>query len=182
MPSKSAAERASDMRSLINVNVPTWDGKVGLAAIFIIGYYVLVFVLVLGTGDLPTVKADIVRDAMLTLGPPIGVIVGALFRSTAADERFEALRSAEMQTAMTTQPAGGDNGSLGDNVEDGARKGAREGVEAGLDRGPPKAADGRPREWLDESPPPPPPVGDPAVGLDASPADPAAVPAMGEEE
>lgn len=109
------------------LEMPRWDGKLVLAAVFILGYYSLVWLLVLGTRDLTGVKADIVRDAMLTLGPPIGVIVGALFRTTAAEERRDAVRSADFQAALTAPGTGG--GDLGDDVEKGARAGTRAGVE-----------------------------------------------------
>lgn len=110
----------------VEFNAPTWDGKLVLAAIFILGYYALVLSLVFGTRDLSGTKADIVRDAMLTLGPPIGVIIGALFRTTAAEERREALRSTDFQAALTA-PASG-SADVADDVEKGARDGTRAGV------------------------------------------------------
>ena len=36
---------------------------------------------------LPEQNLDLIRDAMLTLGPPVGLIVGAMFRSDARDEQ-----------------------------------------------------------------------------------------------
>jgi hypothetical protein len=113
------------------ISFPTWDGKLVLAGIFIIGYYGMVYTL--AQRGLPTENKEIIRDAMLTLGPPIGVIVGALFRSTGAEERREALRSTELQTAITTPSTMAPATDVGENVESGARKGAREGVTQGLD-------------------------------------------------
>lgn len=113
------------------IAIPSWDGKLGLASLFVIGYYALVIIMLLGKDELPQTKADIVRDAMLTLGPPIGIIIGALFRQTAAEERREALRSTELTTAITTP--GAPAADTAGQVENGARKGARDGVAAGLD-------------------------------------------------
>lgn len=79
---------------------PRWDGKIILAAMFILGYYVLV--LVMAWRPLPTSNAQLMHDAMLVLGPGIGVILGALYRTTGADERQAQLRSSDLQTAITT--------------------------------------------------------------------------------
>lgn len=134
-----------DVRPLIQV--PSWDGKLVLASLFIVGYYALVGLLVLGSDDLPEVKANIVRDAMLTLGPPIGIIIGALFRTTGAEERRDALRSTELTSAIAAAPAiaasaaaaapnghAAGAGSTAEDVEEGARTGAREGIREGLDQ------------------------------------------------
>lgn len=113
------------------IQFPTWDGKVVLAAVFIIGYYGLVFGM--SSRALPKENIEIVRDAMLTLGPPIGVIVGALFRSTGAEERREALRSTELQAAITAPSATATPAELGDQVEQGARDGTKAGVKDALE-------------------------------------------------
>lgn len=130
------------MRPLIEA--PSWDGKIVLAGFLIVGYYALVLTVVVGTpaGDLTPVRAGVVRDALLTLGPPIGLVFGALFRSTAAEERTAALRSADLQTALhaPSAPAAPSAAAIGAKVEQGARDGAREGVEAGLS-GEPAPAD-----------------------------------------
>ena len=122
----------AERRALIEL--PSWDGKLVLGGIFIVGYYVLVILMVVGTNELAETKANIVRDAMLTLGPPIGIIIGALFRNTAAEERRDALRSNELQTAITTPstvvaPVAD---SIVFEVEAGARRGTREGVHEAL--------------------------------------------------
>lgn len=83
---------------------PRWDGKIFLAAIFIVGYYALIF-RISGSHPVPVQNAQMIRDGMLVLGPPIGVIVGSLFRTTGADERANARRSDELKTAMATGPA-----------------------------------------------------------------------------
>jgi hypothetical protein len=145
------------------IQMPTWDGKLVLAGILIIGYYLLVIIIVRGTpaGDLTASRAAVVHDALLTLGPPIGLVFGALFRSTGAEERNAALRSNELTTAIQTPSvvAGAANGTNEDTagaVEDGARRGTRQGVDDAMNRqsppAPPMAADGERRDWLDEPP------------------------------
>lgn len=56
-----------------------------IGAAFIFGYYFLVYRFVLT--PIPEANKDLIRDAMLTLGPPIGLIVGAMFRSDAKEEQ-----------------------------------------------------------------------------------------------
>lgn len=52
---------------------------------FIAGYYYLVYRFTMA--GIPEANKDLIRDAMLTLGPPIGLIVGAMFRSDAREEQ-----------------------------------------------------------------------------------------------
>ena len=67
---------------------------------FLVGYYVMVWQFT--RGELPKENVDLIRDAMLTLGPPIGIIIGAMFRSDAREEQatentgraFEAVKAA----------------------------------------------------------------------------------------
>lgn len=120
------------MRPLIQA--PTWDGKIVLAGMLIIGYYALVMIVVVGTpaGDLTPVRAGVVRDALLTLGPPIGLVFGALFRNTAAEERRDLLRSNDFQAALGAPGAVTGEG-LSSQVEEGARRGSREGVAEGME-------------------------------------------------
>lgn len=56
-----------------------------IGASFIFGYYYLVYRFVLT--PIPAENKDLIRDAMLTLGPPIGLIVGAMFRSDAREDQ-----------------------------------------------------------------------------------------------
>lgn len=92
------SDRDDPMRPLIQL--PQWDGKLVLAGLFIIGYYSLI--LIMAWRPLPETNASLIRDAMLTLGPVVGLIFGSLFRSTAAEERRDALRSADLQKAIET--------------------------------------------------------------------------------
>lgn len=67
---------------------------------FLAGYYWMVYQF--SKQPLPEVNLDLIRDAMLTLGPPVGLIVGAMFRTDAREERatentgkaFEAVKAA----------------------------------------------------------------------------------------
>lgn len=52
---------------------------------FLGGYYVMVYRF--ANSGIPTESLPLIRDAMLTLGPPVGLIVGAMFRSDRADEQ-----------------------------------------------------------------------------------------------
>ena len=72
---------------------PTRDIRQLIGFAFIAGYYLLVYRFTLA--DTPVANKDLIRDAMLTLGPPIGLIVGAMFRSDAKEE----------QAAVNTQEA-----------------------------------------------------------------------------
>ena len=134
------ADEGDPMRPLLEM--PKWDGKLVLAGIFILGYYALVIIMVVGSHELAQSKANIVRDAMLTLGPGIGLILGSIFRSTAAEERKDALRSAELRTAIETPSvvaptvAPGDAAALGNQVEEGAREGTHAGVREALNPDP----------------------------------------------
>lgn len=77
---------------------------------FLLGYYVLVYQFTLG--ELPDKNVDLVRDAMLTLGPPIGIIIGAMFRSDAREEQatantgiaFEAVKAAANAGSTSAEP------------------------------------------------------------------------------
>lgn len=52
---------------------------------FLAGYYWMVYQF--SQRALPAENLDLIRDAMLTLGPPVGLIVGAMFRSDAKEEQ-----------------------------------------------------------------------------------------------
>jgi hypothetical protein len=69
---RRAAKRPRDIRQFI-----------GFA--FLLGYYIMVYRF--SQQGLPQENIDLIRDAMLTLGPPIGIIIGAMFRSDAREEQ-----------------------------------------------------------------------------------------------
>lgn len=56
-----------------------------LAAILLFGYYAII--LTIAWQRSPIMNPDIVKDGMIVLGPPIGAVFGALFRTDATDER-----------------------------------------------------------------------------------------------
>lgn len=133
------AIRAKMMRPWIQA--PSWDGKIVLAALFTIGYFFIIYMLVGRKGfDLSEPQKDIATIALAALGPQLGQIYGSIFRTTAADERSAARRDETLQTAITTPatvvPVAPPTGeTLGDQVEEGAERGARAGVADGLSGG-----------------------------------------------
>ena len=83
-----------------------WRMFIGFA--FFLGYYLIVFRLI--ARQVPAANATLIRDAMLVLGPPVGVIVGAMFRSDVRDEvaaqnTGEAFRAQRVQAEATIAAA-----------------------------------------------------------------------------
>lgn len=105
------------------------DVKSFIGLLFLLGYYAMVWQF--SKRALPTENLDLIRDAMLTLGPPVGAIVNSLFRSDIRDEiqagnTREGFRAMGKQADATKAAAegtpplgGGEEGSLksGDEVE-----------------------------------------------------------------
>lgn len=60
------------------------DTRLMVGVLFFLGYYTLVYA-ILKTA-IPTENAPLVRDAMLVLGPVVGAIGQAIFRSDVKDE------------------------------------------------------------------------------------------------
>jgi len=79
-----------------------------IGAAFIFGFYYIVIQLL--KGAIPEANKDLVRDAMLTLGPPIGLIVGAMFRSDAKEEQAT-VNTGKMADAITAQAKASNNGA-----------------------------------------------------------------------
>lgn len=75
--------RRAELR-LANPHGRTADYRMLIGAFFIIGYYAVVFLL--ATNDIPARNSDLIENAMLQLGPPVGAIIYALFRTDKADE------------------------------------------------------------------------------------------------
>lgn len=69
-----------------------------IGALFLAGYYWMVWQF--SQRALPVENLDLIRDAMLTLGPPVGLIVGAMFRSDTLDEQ-RAQNTSEAFRAVT---------------------------------------------------------------------------------
>lgn len=84
------------------------DYRVLVGVLFFIGYYLLVYALT--RAALPAENAPLVRDAMLVLGPVVGAIGQALFRTDKRDEiaannTGEAFRAQRAQAEATTATA-----------------------------------------------------------------------------
>lgn len=75
---------------------------------FLTGYYILVYFLIRARQPLP--NHDLVRDAMLTLGPPVGAIVGAIFRETIGDQQSKANTAAAFEAIKVAAKAGTEGG------------------------------------------------------------------------
>jgi len=74
-----------DERRLHKAERPLRDIRQFIGFAFLAGYYWMVYQF--SQRALPVENLDLIRDAMLTLGPPVGLIVGAMFRSDARDEQ-----------------------------------------------------------------------------------------------
>lgn len=64
---------------------PPRDIRQFIGFAFLAGYYAVVLYFI--AKPVPTSNVGLIRDAMLTLGPPVGLIVGAMFRSDAREEQ-----------------------------------------------------------------------------------------------
>lgn len=87
---------------------------------FLAGYYWMVYQF--SQRALPTENLDLIRDAMLTLGPPVGLIVGAMFRTDAREERAtentgRAFKAIEATAKAKAGEGGSDALHSGDTVE-----------------------------------------------------------------
>lgn len=109
------------------IELPQWDGKTGLAAIFVVGYFLIIYLLV--RRPLEPEQKEIAVIALAALGPQLGQIFGSIYRTTLSDERASARRSAELHTAIVTPSSAATAGS---DVRAGAREGTREGVSDAL--------------------------------------------------
>jgi hypothetical protein len=94
-----------------------FDGKLILGALFLLGYYALVGSF--SFREAPAPNIGLLRDAMLVLGPPVGAIVNAVWRSDRRDEEQtrttgEGFRAMQEQAKATQAAAQGTGGSLND--------------------------------------------------------------------
>src|SRR5688500_13869631 len=89
---------------------PTRDIRQFIGFAFLVGYYVMVWQF--SQTKLPPENVDLIRDAMLTLGPPIGIIIGAMFRTDAREEQatkntaeaFKAIRATAQNSPDGSHP------------------------------------------------------------------------------
>lgn len=86
------------------------DARLAIGALFIVGYYASIWIV--GFKPMPVENVALIKDAMLQLGPPVGVIVGALFRSDRNDEKrtentkaaFDAIAATANNVPTAPQP------------------------------------------------------------------------------
>lgn len=88
-----------DERRLRRPERPLRDIRQFIGFAFLGGYYVMVWRFI--QHPIPQANADLIRDAMLTLGPPVGLIVGAMFRSDARDEQATRNTGIALEAART---------------------------------------------------------------------------------
>lgn len=111
------------------------DTRMLVGTLFFLGYYVLVYALLKTV--VPATNAPLVRDSMLVLGPVVGAIGSALFRTDVKDEitasnsgaAFRALgKSADATVAAVgaTPPVGADASQAADDVAGAAQDRADE--------------------------------------------------------
>lgn len=89
---------------------PARDIRQFIGFAFLVGYYVMVYQFT--KGELPKENIDLIRDAMLTLGPPIGIIIGAMFRTDAREEQqtqntaraFRAIEATAKAASPSSEP------------------------------------------------------------------------------
>jgi hypothetical protein len=107
------------------------DLRMLIGTLFFVGYYALVLTMMRGRA-IPADNVTMVKDAMLVLGPVVGMIAQALFRTDVKDELavqntglgYNAMRAqaeATKAAAEGTPPAIGDAvGKAADDVADAA--------------------------------------------------------------
>lgn len=61
------------------------DPRMWIGALFIVGYYAVI--VILAFVGIPEKNGNLINNAMLQLGPPVGVIIAALFRTDKTDEK-----------------------------------------------------------------------------------------------
>lgn len=103
-----------DARRLTRPERPLRDIRQFIGFAFLAGYYAMVYQFT--RSDVPAANVDLIRDAMLTLGPPVGLIVGAMFRSDARDEQATRNTTIALDAARTGAQAAISNGGGDQNV------------------------------------------------------------------
>lgn len=79
------------------------DARMWIGALFIFGYYVIV--IVLAFQGVPEKNGNLINNALLQLGPPVGLIIGALFRTDKTDETRAANTGKALDAINTAQAA-----------------------------------------------------------------------------
>lgn len=74
-----------DRRHARSLHSKPLDTKLIVGFAFLAAYYALIFYL--ASRPKALANADLVKDSLLILGPAVGLIIGALFRTDARDEQ-----------------------------------------------------------------------------------------------
>lgn len=108
------------------------DGRTFLGGVLIASYMFLVNRLIDKGSPIP--NAELVKDQLLVLGPMVGIIAGAIWRSTASEERrADALTGTVQTIAAAPTP-------LALPAPEPVRQAVEDGVVSGIDRAVPDAA------------------------------------------
>lgn len=90
-----------------------WDVRAFIGMLFLAGYYWMVWQF--SQRALPQENLDLIRDAMLTLGPPVGLIVGSMFRNDIRDQQMTENTGRAFE-AVTAAAKAGSTGAADENV------------------------------------------------------------------
>jgi hypothetical protein len=96
-PNRPLETGERQVRPLIDIK---WDGKLVLAAYYTTGYFVLAYFIIRYVGS--PLQKELALIVLAALGPQLGQIFAAIYRTTGADERQAALRSSDLQKAIET--------------------------------------------------------------------------------
>ena len=105
---------------------PKRDIRQLIGFIFLLSYYGVVFVFIMRA--VPVQNIDLIRDAMLTLGPPVGIIIAAMFRTDMRDEQATANTGEAFAAIKEAARAGSPNlaAHAAEETADAAERKARE--------------------------------------------------------
>ena len=111
----------------IHMNI---DGRTFLGAVLIAGYMILINRLIGRTAELPSSAAALVKDSLLVLGPAIGVIVGAIWRTNGSEERTREILAASATSGASPEVVASllPGPSIAAPVAAGTEKGVKEAV------------------------------------------------------
>lgn len=88
-----------------------WDTKTLIGLLFLVGYYGIVFIFMFY--EVPDKNQEMVSDSLLVLGPGVGLILGAIFRTDATDVRATENTGKAFEAIKVAAQAGTGNGAGG---------------------------------------------------------------------
>lgn len=99
-------DRRGERRLKLKLARPPFDTRFLIGGLFLFGYYSIFYALTQFV--LPAENVALVRDMLLILGPAVGAIVGAIFRSERRDDQATANTGKALDTieAAIAAPAG----------------------------------------------------------------------------